>query len=173
MVRLQINSFGIHPSEERINETDELLFQAITDLRNLSHSLNNERFNEIGFIQAIHEILLYFEKIKLFKIGFYCSNDDTADLGETALIVYRIVQEILNNVVKHANATNVEVIIDMKATKTKIEIQDNGIGFNAETINVEHAGIGFKNIFSRAKLINAKIEISSSHNKGTKVSITV
>lgn len=159
LVRLQLNTLGTNPPEEKINETDELLGKAITDLRMLSHSLHTDRIKNIGIEEAIRQSLDELKKSG-YTTCLNCTNENNIINEEASVIIYRMVQEALNNIVKHAGATVIKAGIGFEKNKTIITITDNGKGFDPEKINGS-AGIGIKNIMARAKVINADVEIKS------------
>ncbi|MGI8581067.1 MAG: sensor histidine kinase [Chitinophagaceae bacterium] len=172
LVRLQINTLGEHVPEDKISITDDLLEKAIKDLRNLSHSLSTDRIKELGIPEFIKQSLIPFEKSGNYKIVFAADSENFMVNNESALIIYRIVQEVLNNIVKHAKAT--EICINLKSTQNKnhIIIRDNGKGFEKSIINTSE-GIGLKNIMARAKLIGATLNVSSAQGCGTTIEIII
>jgi signal transduction histidine kinase len=172
LVRLQINTLGEHLSEEKINITDDLLGKAIKDLRNLSHTLSTDRIKELGIFEFIKQSLIPLEKSGNYKIVFTADSENFTVNNESALIIYRIIQEVLNNILKHAKAT--EIFINLKSTQNKkhIIIRDNGKGFEKSIINTSE-GIGLKNIMARAKLIGATLNISSAQGCGTTIEIII
>ncbi|MGI8583988.1 MAG: sensor histidine kinase [Chitinophagaceae bacterium] len=172
LVRLQINTLGKTPSEEQINTTDYLLGKAIKDLRDLSHSLSTDRIKELGFNDFIKQSLIPLEKTGNYKIEFVSDTENIAINYEIALIIYRIIQEALNNIIKHAKATEITISVVLKKEKVHIKIMDNGQGFDSSKISGS-TGIGLKNITARAKLINAKLDISTALNAGTTVEIII
>lgn len=172
LVRLQINTLGEHVSEEKINITDDLLGKAIKDLRNLSHTLSTDRIKELGIFEFIKQSLIPLEKSGNYKIVFTADSENFTVNNESALIIYRIIQEVLNNILKHAKAT--EIFINLKSTQNKnhIIIRDNGKGFEKSIINTSE-GIGLKNIMARAKLIGATLNVSSAQGCGTTIEIII
>ncbi len=172
LVRLQINTLGEHLSEEKINITDDLLGKAIKDLRNLSHTLSTDRIKELGIFEFIKQSLIPLEKSGNYKIVFTADSENFTVNNESALIIYRIIQEVLNNILKHAKAT--EIFINLKSTQNKnhIIIRDNGKGFEKSIINTSE-GIGLKNIMARAKLIGATLNVSSAQGCGTTIEIII
>src|SRR5574343_1981078 len=99
---------------------------------------------------------------------YYISEAGLKDLKlekQTELSVFRIVQEILNNIIKHAQTSAILMEIKLKSEFIHIHIADNGTGFDVDSID-QSQGIGWKNIFARIKLLNGKIDIRSEKNKG-------
>ena len=92
------------------------------------------------------------------------------------LFIFRIVQELLNNIVKHAAATIIHININYISGRLKIEIIDNGKGFDPTMINnltIKPKGIGLYNMLNRITLVNGKIQFNSEPGKGTIVNIEI
>ena len=170
LARLQLHTLTEGASEENIDYTDHLLEKAITDLRGLSHSLNTNSIKEDGFAASIKKVLEQFEKTGKFKTSFY---DETGFMisDDQGIILFRIIQEVLNNIVKHAQATEITIRIKKPEEHTIISIADNGKGFNTEKLQSSETGIGIRNIKERALIIGAKLSLVSQPNHGTTVRI--
>jgi signal transduction histidine kinase len=80
-----------------------------------------------------------------------------------------MVQEIINNIMKHAKADHISVDIEGNENEAKLTITDNGIGFDMEKFKTAGPGIGLQNIFNRAKMINATVDIKSEPGNGTAI----
>jgi signal transduction histidine kinase len=87
-----------------------------------------------------------------------------------AIMIYRIMQECVQNVLKHSNATRLDVSMIAADNETDIMIEDNGYGFNIEELNI---GNGLKNIKSRIEFLNGRLEINSTPGKGTIIALYV
>ncbi|CAL2107134.1 hypothetical protein T190115A13A_310002 [Tenacibaculum sp. 190524A02b] len=86
---------------------------------------------------------------------------------ENALHLYRIIQEILSNIIKHSNAKSVSISISKKENRIETIIEDNGEGFElSEKLN-SNTSLGMKTLFERARIIKSKLQFNSSTNKGT------
>ena len=170
LARLQLHSISEKTAEEDIEYTDNLLEKAITDLRGLSHSLNTNSIKENGFAASVEKILEQFEKTGKFKTAFY--NDVGFTISDDhGIILFRIIQEVLNNITKHALATEITIRIEKSKKHTVISIADNGKGFNTEILQSTDGGIGIRNIKERALIIGAKLSLISQENNGTTVRI--
>lgn len=143
------------------------------EVRNISHNLIPEILN-LGLIKAINDLadkINASEKINIELITENITNDLNLP-KQTEISIYRIIQEILSNIVKHSKTKS--IVIDLKLINDmfQINIQDNGIGFDTKEIN-NSQGIGWKNIFARIELINGKIDIQSEKNKGSNFFINI
>ena len=171
LARLQLHSLSTNGQEDDIEYTDNLLEKAITDLRGLSHSLNTNSIKENGFSASVIKVLAQFEKTGKFKTSFFDeSNFSVSD--DHGIILFRIIQEVLNNIVKHADATEILIRIEKIDDHQTISIVDNGKGFDIQKLNSSESGIGIRNITERAIIINAKLSVFSQQNIGTTVRIT-
>lgn len=171
LVRLNLNTLDGNYPEEKINQTDELLGKAIKDLRDLSHNLQNNRIHDIGIIESIKQLLESLEKTGKYSTRFHTSDNFHILDPNTDIILYRMIQEIINNILKHAAASQISVDINSDPDITTITIMDNGIGFNTELLKNERPGIGLHNIANRAKMINGTVDIKSEMGNGTIVTL--
>ncbi len=168
LARLQINTS--EPTEDT-EAADQLLGKAIADLRTLSHSLNTNHIKENGFLESLRALLRQFEKTGKFKVEFV-NNEEHFEIGDDAgLIVFRVIQEILNNITKHANADKISVVLGDDKGGTIIRIADNGRGFDMN--GLKGKGIGLRNIAERIRVVGGKFSINSEINKGTKIEISL
>lgn len=163
-------------AQEYIEESRKALQKAITELRDLSRSLHTDRVTEIGLANSIE-----FELQRLKRTNLYETSVNFVDVRnlldhQTEIILFRIVQEMLNNIVKHAKASRVEASLSHNTDIIVLEITDNGIGFNPDALFAEqenHKGLGLRNIRKRATLIGGTFHIHSEKNSGTAIRITI
>lgn len=154
-------------NENKLNNAQQLLSKAIQDLRDISKSLNTETISNIGILTALqNEIDIINKSGANFSLTVEGAQKQIAP--QTQLILFRIIQECINNNIKHSNATQSSVYLFYGSTTLDITIEDNGIGFNTEAIT---KGQGLSNVNSRAKLIGANIYFKSQHGKGTVINI--
>ncbi len=149
-----------------INETNETI-------RLISHNLNSIMLVKFGFLAAVHNLCEKFYDIKLFQLKKEIAPEITLPLSESqTATIYRIIQELFNNIIKHSKAT--EVIFKMKQIENTlfILIKDNGIGFSSNT-NENKNSLGLENIKTRVSLLNGTINILSKINKDTDIQIEI
>lgn len=173
LARLNLNTFGDIVPVEKFNQTDDLLGKAIKDLRDLSHNLQNNRIHDIGIVESIRQLLLSLEKTGRFKTSFHTSDNFHLLDVNTDIIIYRMMQEIINNIIRHAAANKIDVEIKNDSEITTIRISDNGIGFDTTLLSHERSGIGLQNITNRAKMINATIDLKSAPGNGTTITLFI
>lgn len=178
LVKLNINTMNIQKPEdlqEKITDSKMLLVKAIQDLRDLSKSLDADQISTIGLLRAIETELNF-----LRKAGIQASLDiagkpyrpDT----QKELILFRIAQEVLNNIIKHAAASHIEAGFHFEEHQLRLIVSDNGKGFNLAALHENENstfGLGLRNMQSRARLIGADFSITSTPGNGTTVTITL
>lgn len=149
-----------------------LLEETINEVRSISHKMMPEIIN-LGLIPAVKDLC---EKINnsgtikcLFVIDEF--SDSIKFAKDIELSIYRIIQEVLNNMLKHSKAKQITVNFFTIQTNLKISITDDGIGFDTKKIHTS-SGIGWSNIITRAKIIKANLDINSS-NSGTSIVLNI
>jgi two-component system sensor histidine kinase UhpB len=107
--------------------------------------------------------------VKKMKIRLTISGvDENALLPEQKINVYRIIQEQLNNILKHAQASSVSIELNKQLEQIRLRVEDDGRGFDPR---MRRDGVGISNIMSRAELYNGKVEIDSSPGKGCRLEV--
>lgn len=173
--RLSLDSLNFNNSPEAIKTRSQYIEELKNieqDIRKVSHELNTDFISGSGFIDII-KTLVETQSIA-YKLQYNLSYDDTINWDDvsnkTKIHIYRIIQETLHNIYKHANAYNVNISFKLKNNVICLTIIDDGSGFD---VNKVKSGIGLKNINSRIGEINGDLNISSKINEGTTVIIEV
>lgn len=147
----------------------KMLTNAIIELRQVSYNLLPETLLKLGLELALKDLCHSLENNKV-SINFI-SNEIQKTISESNQItIFRIIQELINNALKHSNCT--EIIVDCSQNENLflITVEDNGVGFNPNSID-EFSGLGFKNIKNRIALMNGKLSINSSKKSETSINI--
>lgn len=173
LIKINLNTLQLDDrgkSAQKIEDTKELTRQLITDLKSLSVSLNGDLIAKIGLLKGIEN-----EVTRLNKTGQFITQLKVEGLSalleeSTTIILYRMVQEVINNIVKHSEAKHIDFLATTSENLFTLVIQDDGVGFNLEE-KVNSGGSGLLNLQSRAKLIHAQFSIQSSPGVGTKICI--
>ncbi|NKI32531.1 ATP-binding protein [Croceivirga thetidis] len=175
-IRLILSGLNERNDDEAIAQRAELiekLQELEEEIRLISHELNKESYKKVdNFISALHDLIQTSEKAGKAKVlpNFDTSIDwDMVD-GNSKINIYRIIQEALQNCIKHANCQNIYVELKKSNQNLYIQIKDDGIGYRT---NKTKKGIGLKNIVSRTKKINGSLDVESIKGKGTSVNIKV
>jgi signal transduction histidine kinase len=125
----------------------------------------------MGLAEAIAFELEYLKTAGLHTIRFINNYQSKTGQSDKEIILFRIFQEVLNNAVRHAEATTIDVLIDQDDQYLKLTIKDNGKGFNENNLLKEKKGMGLFNIRKRVALIAGEVEIITSPENGTEIKI--
>jgi len=138
-------------------------------LRQISHSLNNNWLNQNGLINAIKADIDRIKNQKSIKVTFESQDTIKRKFNvEEQIVIFRIFQETINNMLKHAKATSITVVIQT-SPKFELKIADNGVGFNQN--NTTKNSLGVENCRQRAKIIDYTFSIESKLNQGTTITL--
>ena len=162
--------------QQKILNSKELVSKAITDLRDLSRSLDTDYIQEMGLQRVIEYEMEIIRKTGTVETNMVVEGSLFRVEKHKELILFRIVQETLNNILKHANAKSIHVNIDYSATDFTLIIKDDGKGVNLDPLGEKknnNFGLGIRNMHSRAKLIGADFSLTSQPGKGTEVKIVL
>lgn len=164
-----------HEAYEPILNSRQILNKAALDLSDLTKSLHSDRIAQIGLVEAIRFELESVRKSGLMEVGFGMNGSEHHFDGQQSIFLFRMFQEMLNNILKHSQATQVNVSLEFSEdNRFMLTLADNGIGFDVEAKRnsvSSSSGVGLKSIFNRAKLIGADLEMKSAPGKGTTATI--
>jgi signal transduction histidine kinase len=170
LVRINVSSLPQNDTHDTIEMIDELLERSINDLRNLSHSLNTNYIKEVGLVEGLRKQLSVLEKTGRFQCNFVNQIPDFSIPENNLIILFRMIQEILNNIVKHASAQVINVRFEGDHDLEQIIISDDGRGFDHASVQTIE-GLGMRNIVSRGRMIGAYVHVKSSPGLGTSIAI--
>src|SRR5260221_1565788 len=156
--------------QELLERSTELVSKAINEIRKISKSLITPGLREIGLIESIEDIIddMRFAKEDL-SIELDLQNISEEQIEDRRkLALFRMVQEQLNNIVKHARATRVLIRLSIEGPDIVLTVADNGVGFD---VSRHRKGVGITNIISRAELFNGTVEIQSMPGEGCVLSV--
>jgi len=154
-----------HSTKEVLKLLDNVMFT----VRRLSHGLHPPYLEKIGFVDAVRDFVLPLHDLLDIKI-YHFARPNTPLKRQCQLHLFRIFQEVLNNILKHAGATHVLIHVHHSKNYFNLSVQDNGIGF---TYYPSNNSLGIKNIIYRAKKINAKFKFKQPKSGGTLFIISV
>ena len=171
--KLQLNvmqDFYNKHQQEIIQEIADVITESLSDLRNLSRSLSLDFITNNGFIKAVENEIEKLNKSGLYQFKLIVQGDSQFLDVDKELMLFRIVQESLNNVVKHAQAKQILIKLHYTTNNLVVSIEDDGIGFD---IKMKSNGSGLSNISKRAQSIGGFATINSSKLTGTTVQINI
>lgn len=154
---------------EQLEKTAQLISNIHKDVRNIAHNLLPVTLEKEGLIAAVNEYVDEINQLKIINIETFIDSVRFTNLPKrNEIIIYRIIQELINNIVKHANATKASIHITSENNQLNIKVADNGIGF---TTNKENQGL--YSIKERITAINGSFKINSEEGNGTTVSLSL
>lgn len=160
--------------KQEVNEVNSLLQVAVQALRDVTKSLNNEAIEAFGLYESVvfetDRIRKASQKVIEVKLeGTPCPLPNRQDL-----MLFRMVQEILSNALKHAQASQIDIHFSYQPHAIGIYIADNGQGFlPSQSTSLESSGLGLKNLHKRVDLLKGSLHIDSKPQQGTRVTIDV
>jgi len=155
---------------EYIKKGREIVMEAINEIRTLSKTLVAPGINEVILSESINDLIWTIQQTKPINITFQakCKIDDLP--GKVKLTLFRIVQEQLNNILKHAMAKNVDISICGESDDLQLTIRDDGKGFDTTK---KKNGIGLNNIHSRTAMYKGRVKIKSAPGKGCLLQVSI
>jgi signal transduction histidine kinase len=163
-----------HRAREPLDEVTGVVSQSIEEVREIAYNLRPYHLDEIGLNEALRSMLERIADSSEIQFTIEIDPIDRLFSSEAEINLYRVIQESLNNIVKHAEATAAEILIHRDPQAVVIVIKDNGIGFELEQVmgNKDH-GFGLTGISERVRLLGGKEVMQSVPGKGTTITITV
>jgi two-component system, NarL family, sensor kinase len=147
-----------------------MISEAINDLSDISRSMSSEILLNNGLIKALEFEAAQLQKSGIYKISLSTSGNTIFMDANTELVLFRIAQEAINNIIKHAEATTIDIHLHYNTVLLTMAINDNGKGFN---INKTRAGTGLQNIKKRTTILKGNFEVSSTPNICTQIKIQI
>lgn len=158
---------------DRIKTSVCLIGKAIRDLNTLSMMHSQNITIQGGLIESIEEEISNIRKTGIFSLSLNIEGKQTPLPPNDEFIILRIIQESLNNTLKHSFATEVSLKLLYSETNLTVRIEDNGIGFDTTQKLPEFSGQGLKNMKNRAETLQAQFQLNSRQGKGTTILIII
>ncbi len=152
---------------KRLTEISDTSLQSLDEVRRIAHHLRPHLIDSLGLTQAINVMLNQVADSSGIRFDCEVKPIDNLFSEEGEINVYRIVQECLNNIVKHSSATTVRVTIKKSLHAVVIEIEDNGRGFDVQASSLK--GLGLNDITERVRILKGRQRIDSVPGRGTKI----
>ncbi len=154
-----------------LDKTIKLVDESCREVRSISHQMMPNVLNETGFTAAINQFVDKIDSHRL-DVTLDITGFETKIPGNVEAVVYRIVQECVNNVIKHAKASHLDIQIHNEGDHISATIEDNGTGFDTSLLETS-GGIGVKGMIARVEFLGGKMEYDSAPGKGTVVVIHI
>jgi signal transduction histidine kinase len=175
-VQLAQLALGEKADQDGLGEIQSLTEQTIQNLRRLTRALRPIYLEDLGLAAALEMLVRETQQTSGIDVDFERSGPEVRLPAPVELALYRIGQEALSNVVRHARATQAELKISYAPDAVTLDVTDNGAGFDVPESPAEFAPnghFGLLGIHERTEMIGAKLNIQSEPGKGSQVSVTV
>ena len=160
------------PIQEKFREMKKDIIEISQDVHNLSRQLHPSILDDLGLIKAVESECTHFSRREGIEIVFNHENIPTGIPKGISLSLYRIIQEGLSNISKHACADHISVSLKGIGHDVLLSVQDDGLGFDSAEVK-KKPGLGFSSMSERASLIHGEFSISSQPERGTVITVRV
>jgi PAS domain S-box-containing protein len=172
----ECNAEDVSPQERgaMFNQTMELIDEAISNTRTISNTLTPRIIKDFGLVKAVESFCKKIDRTNTIKIKFETTDVDEKFEEALEMLLYRIITELINNTIKHAKASKIEIYLERFDDILQMTYLDDGIGFDKEKVlSSSSGGIGLKNIISRLHSVKGTYQIHSKPDVGTLVVIEI
>lgn len=159
-----------HFDFKQFQKANTLLDDACQEVRKISYEMSSGVLTKFGLLTAIADLVVIIEQTKKIDVEFITSDIENRLDSDVEIQIYRIIQELLNNLLKHSEAKNVTVQILKLPLILNVQVEDDGKGFDTKKLS---KGLGLHNIESRVQSLGGSIQIDSVLGRGTAVNIEI
>jgi len=172
LATVKMNLNGLKIEDKRVDTLHHLVDRAYTDIRELSHGLNMGVSDDFGLVPALKELVGHLNHTSNLEVELQVAVEALEIDLSNEIVIYRIVQELVSNILKHAKASKVTLLLTYFEDDELLNIMvtDNGKGFNIENYG-KKSGIGLSGLQEMVEKLGGELDIDSQMNKGTTVNI--
>ncbi len=169
---LQKHKGSLPNEEELFTKTGELLEEAYQEVRSMAHIKNSGVLAKFGLLPAIEKLARNVSVSKLhIEVKDFGLNERINNTLE--ITIFRIIQELVTNIIKHANASEASISLTQIENNLNIIVEDNGIGFNPRNVSLNADSMGLGNIEKRIEYLEGTLDVDSTLGKGTNIIIDI
>ncbi len=171
---LEESKTSLSPDQlEKYQSTLTLLDEASVELRSISHNIMPATLSKLGLVAALQNLIGKISGRSGLQISLTAHELEGRIEETTEISIYRIILELINNIVKHAKADKVSIQLVKYPEYINVIVEDNGQGFDYHKALEEKKGIGLGNVLSRVEYLKGTVDIDSARGKGTTVIIEI
>ena len=173
-VQLNIIERVDQPEKKLIREAKENVSKAMADLRDIAKSMSTERIQSASLVQMTEHELKRISQTGILTVDFACEGTERNLEVERKLILFRIIQECLQNILKHAEAKLLTLGLYYEPDNLRILIMDDGKGFDQQIVDQElTTGLGIRHVLKRTAIIGGIAKIESELQQGTRITLHI
>ncbi|MCK5513899.1 MAG: sensor histidine kinase, partial [Deltaproteobacteria bacterium] len=173
LLKEEIKDNHLQKAMDKINQTENVLVQSVEKLKAIYKDLRPPDLDIVGLPNALRQYFSDTRKQTKIKIGFRENIDEQKIDDEAAIVLYRVTQEAINNILKHARAKKVKAGLYSKENNITLIISDDGRGFDVERRLPKTKGLGIRGMTERVASLGGTLIIKSSVQKGTEIRTTI
>ncbi|HVU08939.1 MAG TPA: PAS domain-containing sensor histidine kinase [Verrucomicrobiae bacterium] len=158
---------------KQFEDMNDLAMQTIEEVRRISHDMHPYQLDHLGLTRALASLIESTKQASAVAFEQRIENVDDLFSKDAATNLYRIVQESLNNILKHSRAKKVRITLERDIHEVHLKIADNGRGFAPAKSHKTTKGLGLRNIAEHAQVLNGQFQLNSKPGKGTTLEITI
>ncbi len=158
---------------DQFDEISKVAGTAIDEVRRISYNLHPYQLDRLGLTRAISSMFSNLENVSSVNFNLQIDDIDGLFSKEQEINIYRIIQECINNIIKHSAAEKAMVTAQKWNAELLLEISDNGKGFNFEAAKLESKGFGLKSLNNRVSFLGGNLEFGSSKNYKTQIKVRI
>ncbi|WP_298353445.1 sensor histidine kinase [Runella sp.] len=176
LVRFKLNMLEIEETitPKQIEEVNEVVGKTIDELRGLSKSLDGDFVKNFGLVDSLKHLLQRIAFTGKYETDILIEGEAYQLDGQKEIVLFRVVQEILSNILKHAKAKYIKVSLQFTPAHFSLTVQDDGKGFDYEAVlgrEMSKSGVGLRNIQRRTEMLGGTCTFKTAQNEGTSVHI--
>ena len=175
LTKMQLNLIEESPEKDNnlVRDAKDNISKAMTDLRDLAKGMSSDRIKLWGLYDSVVQEASRINKVGRFQVDVESSGNKREPEHQKQLVLFRVIQECFQNIIKHAQANHVLVTFTYQLDSFDVVIKDDGIGFDYHPGSPASEGLGLMNIFNRIHLVGGDVTLNSSPGAGTTIHIKV
>lgn len=160
----------VNSEEEKtaVQNAIQLVDDSVKEVRTVSHNMMPNTLIKLGLASAIREFITKLGSSPSLKVDLEIVGLDKRLNNQIETVLYRVIQELINNIIKHAKASHISIQLIRHDSELSVMIEDNGVGFNIDNLQ-DNTGIGIKGIQTRVDFLNGSVHFDSTPGRGTTV----
>ena len=172
-IKMHFESLKDKKSDKIFNDTHELIEKAYHKIRSIAHVKNSGVMAKDGLFKAVNNLAKSISRSNKVQCHVHKNILKSRLDNSLEIMLFRVVQELVTNVIKHANASVIDIYINQHESHLNIMVEDDGVGFDPDKINKFKSGIGLSSIDTRVNHFGGHMIIESKPNQGTTVIIEI
>ena len=175
LTKMQLNLIEAQEVKDNnlISEAKDNISKAMTDLRDLAKGMSSDRIQLLGLYDSVSQEAVRINKAGRLQVQVSSNGNKKEPDHKKQLVIFRVIQECFQNIIKHAQANHVLVTFTYQLDSFDVVIKDDGIGFDYHPGSPVSEGLGLMNIFNRIHLVGGEVTLNSAPGVGTTVKLTV